>query len=557
MGAAIRGKVVRESETAVNRNDVDYVRAPMAVFRLPSYPSTQSRKTLSPSQLSSLCKTISSALQVAVLLPPEKRDTLSLKKYIATYVKDVAFHTFQNIIWKDVSKKIDPLSSDEKLIRSYSLRLAEQLALSPPGLDIQTLLDLSIIYSRICPSKLHTVFQASLTSDSELPKAIAKDLIPCITLLLTQQSPHSQGLYAQRKTAECVYAFLRACKGSPQLIRPFVHDKEFILALASLYDVGMIAICASYGGIPALVSGMTAQGREPDDWERIWVETKVALIDSFHIILSTLLDDLASIPTGTALVAEAERAFDIVFTLLDVSTSSSSSTDTRPIPFLNQSLLADYQQAYTLSNSLASSLKHAEEKDARLDLLESMLDSLDTTSAGRDPKQKDAGALTILLRSSGSQPGIDKRNHQSRPNDADMTTNSNFMSTNKNKGKARAVPIPPTVSDTDLDMKATQVLDIFPDLSINHVRLLLMHGGYGGNPEKVIEALLEGTAMSEEHLEQHVEESQMTAMERENQYDVSQRKNVFDGEALDVSRLRFGKKDVRLVFHICSICQNY
>jgi activating signal cointegrator complex subunit 2 len=527
------------------------------VFRLPPYPSTQSRKTLSPSQLSSLYKTISSALLVAVSSPPEKRDTLSLSKYIATYVKDVAFHTLQNIIWNDVSKKIDPLSPDEKLIQSHSLRLAEKLASSPPGLDIQTLLDLSIIYSRIYPSQLHTVFQASLTSDSELPKAIAKDLIPCFTLLLTQRSPHSQGLYAQRKTAECVYTFLRACKGSPRLIRPFVHDKEFILALASLYDVGMIAICASYGGIPALMSGITARDREADDWERIWVETKVALIDSFHIILSTLLDDLASTPTGTILAAEAERAFDIVFTLLDVSTSSSSSTDTAPIPFLNQSLLADYQQAYTLSKSLASSLKHAEEKDARLDLLESMLDSLDTTSAGRDSKQKDAGALKILLRSAGSQPGIDslgKRNLQSRPNNTDVTTNSSFMSTTKNKGKARAAPLPPTLSDTDLDIKATQVLDILPDISTNHVKLLLMHGGCGGNPEKVIEALLEGTAMSEEDLEQHLGGSQMTtvaglsAIEREKEYDVSQRKNVFDGEALDISKLRLGKKDVRLVF---------
>ncbi len=533
------------------------------VFRLPPYPSTQSRKTLSSSQRSSLYKTISSALQVAVSLPPEKQDTLSLRKYIATYVKDVAFHTLQNLIWKDVSKKIDSPSSDEKLIQSHSLRLAEKLALSSPGLDIQTLLDLSIIYSRIYPSQLHTVFQASLTSDSELPKAIANDLIPCFTLLLTQQSPHSQGLYAQRKAAECVYTFLRACKGSPELIRPFVHDKEFILALASLYDVGMIATCASYGGIPALMSGIAARDREADDWERIWVETKVALIDSFHIILSTLLDDLALIPTGTTLAAEAERFFDIVFTLLDVSTSSSSSTDTAPIPFLNQSLLADYQQAYTLSKSLASSLRHAEEKDVRLDLLESMLESLDTSSGGRDSRQRDAGALKILLRSSGSQPGIDNLNHQSRPNNTDMATNSSFMSTNKNKGKARAVPLPPTLLDTDLDMKATQVLDILPDISINHVKLLLIHGEYGGNPEKVIEALLEGTAMSEEDLEQHLGASQMmtvaglSAIEREKEYDVSQRKNVFDGEALDVSKLRFGKKNVRLVVLHLSFCQNY
>lgn len=522
------------------------------VLHLPAYPSAQSRENLSPAQLSSLYKTISSALEVAISLSPEKQDTPSLRKYIATYTKDVAFHTLQNLIWKDVAKP-DSKSLDEKLICSQSILLAEKLALSPPGLDIQTLLDLSISYSRIYPSRLHAVFRSALTSDPDLPKAIARELIPCFTLLLKQQSPSSQGLYAQRKAVECVYTFLRACKGSPELINPFVSDIEFILALASLYDVGMIAICASYGGIPALMSGIEAQDREADDWERIWVETKVALIDSFHFILSSLLDVLASTPAGTALAAVAERAFDIIFALLDVSTSSSSSIDTQPIPFLNQSLLADYQLAYSLSKSLASSLSHAEENDARLDLLESMLNSLDTSSEGHDHKQRNAGALKILLRSSRIQPVIDnpgKCNPKSSSNAAN--TNTGFISTDKNKGKARAVPLPSTESDPELDLKATQVLDILPDFSINHIKLLLMHDDYGGNPERVIEALLEGTAMSEEDLEQHFGASQMMiseAKERRDQYDVRQRKNIFDGESLDVSKLIFGKKDIGYVFY--------
>jgi hypothetical protein len=45
------------------------------------------------------------------------------------------------------------------------------------------------------------------------------------------------------------------------------------------------------------------------------------------------------------------------------------------------------------------------------------------------------------------------------------------------------------------------VLDILPDTSPEYIKLLLAHDRYGRDPEKVLEALLEGTAMSEEELE--------------------------------------------------------
>ena len=517
------------------------------IIDLPAYPSTASRKRLSPSQTATLNQTIASALGTVLALPPEKRDTLSTREFLVTYSKDTAFQTLQNVIWRDTTTS---LSAAEKTIQKRCLLLAEKLAQSPPGLDIQTLLDLSIIYARVQPSLLHRVFSAALQSDPTLPKIISEDLVPSFTTLLSQQSPSSQGLYAQRKVAECIFSFLRGAKGIPDLIRPFAQSKPFILGLTSLYNTGMASIAVSYGGIPALMTGISAENRAADEWETIWVETKVAVLDSFHFVLTALLDDLAACPQGARLAEEAERTFDIIFALLDVPPSSTAS-DIPGTPFLDQTLLADYQQHYPLLRTLSTSLRHAQEKDARLDVLESTLQSFDSGEGSRNHP----GALKILLRSSGIQPGIDnlgKRNTHPHTEQAQTTAPQSQLDL-KGKRKAKTPN-----SDPDLDIKATQVLDILPDTSPEYIKLLLAHDRYGRDPEKVLGALLEGTAMSLEDLEHDLRESEelerkygdgaKETVGNEMEYRVEQRRNVFEDEQVDLSRYRVGKKDTGFVF---------
>jgi len=515
------------------------------IVDLPAYPATSSRKRLSPSQTATLNQTIASTLGTVLALPPEKRDTPSTRQFLVTYSKDTAFQTLQNLIWRDTTTTTS-LSTDEKTIQKRCLLLAEKLAQSPPGLDIQTLLDLSIIYARVQPSQLHRVFSAALQSDPTLPQIISEDLVPGFTTLLSQQSPSSQGLYAQRKVAECIFSFLRGAKGIPDLIRPFAQSKPFILGLTALYNAGMAGIAVSYGGIPALMTGISAENRPADEWETIWVETKVAILDSFHLVLTALLDDLAACPQGPQLAEEAERTFDIIFALLEVPTSSSTSS-IPGTPFLNQTLLADYQQHYHLSRTLSTALRHAQEKDVRLDLLESTLQSFDSGEGSRNP-----GALKILLRSSGIQPGVDnlgKRSTRSHPEQA-QTTAPQAQPDHKGKRKAKTPD-----ADPELDIKATQVLDILPDTSPEYIRLLLAHDRYGRDPEKVLGALLEGTAMSEEELERDLREKEELgrkygdgAVGNEVEYRVEQRRNVFEDEQVDLSRYRVGKKDTGFVF---------
>ena len=521
--------------------------------RLPGYPSTQDCKTLSPSQVASVNQNIAAAISIILALPADKRNTLAIRNFLTTYAKDTAFQTLQNLIWQDESNQTPSRSTgNRKLIHQRSLLLAEKLASSSSEIGIGLLLDLAIIYVRLRFSRIQSVFLASFKSNpTALTETVSVDLVPGLTALLSREGTSaSQGLYAMRKVAECIFSFLRASggsKGVSEFVRPFAYSKPFTLALASFYDSGLTTIASTYGGLSAIATGMSNQGREPDEWETIWVETKVALLDAFHIIITSLLEDLASCPAGPRLAFEAERTFDIIFNLLQIPSSSSTTIipDIPPTPFLNRPLLADYQESYSLSKTLAKALHHAQEKDARLDLLENSLHSFHTEVEKHysdHAEERNPGALNILLRSSGIQYRMDNRGTRNRPATAPTasiatatlsTSNNSALKQNnsstqtvleldrKGKGRAKERPSDPS-DDIDLDLKIIQVLDILPDLSSTYIRLLLTDNRYGGDAEKVVAALLEGTALDE-------------------------RRNVFDEEVLDVNLFRTGKKTIGLV----------
>ena len=68
--------------------------------------------------------------------------------------------------------------------------------------------------------------------------------------------------------------------------------------------------------------------------------------------------------------------------------------------------------------------------------------------------------------------------------------NEKGLSNRRVVGKGKAV-VPENELGPDLDIKATQVLDIFPSHSLSYIHLLLVYPPYAGSAEKVIEALLE------------------------------------------------------------------
>ncbi|KAH7923091.1 hypothetical protein BV22DRAFT_1093520, partial [Leucogyrophana mollusca] len=491
---------------------------------LPIYPSTQARKALSASQLATFNKNISAALSNVLDLPPAKRDTPATRVFLTTYVGDAANHTLQTLIWEHAGEKAD------KSVRKGVLSLAEKLAQSPTGLDLKTLLDIAVVYSSTNSSRVRALFTTCLASVTSLPQSFEAEVVPAFTTLLSPA--HSSGLYGLRKTSRCIASLLN---GSPAaLMRPFSHNKDFILSLARAYDEGLRAIAVSYGGIRT-----SANDREPDDWERIWMETKVDLMDSFHIIISTMLKDV-SLASGPALAAESERTFGIVFALLELPSTSSNPEQNAPgqssaTPFLDRSLVADHQHAYNLARMLASALRHAAREDDRVELLESTLQSFDIASSEAGGV-KDSGALKLLIRSSGAAPGINLR--------AKPSVNVRLG----DKGKARDISrIPESVDDPNLDLQVTQVLDIFPDHSPAYIRALLAHPDFPfrGSAEKVIEALLEGTAPGEDVIGEFQNTGAGTTLGEISVPDSAipiERKNVFDDEAMDLSQVHIGKR---------------
>ena len=501
---------------------------------LAPYPSTQTRKSLPPSQATSLCQTISKALQQTLGLPPAKLQVAASSTFVASYARDAAQQILDSLIWETETK----FSATERDICKLTLQLAENLASSASlvaaghGIGLHILLSLSVAFAKTHTKRLRSIVKAAVQTDPKIVQDVENNLVPSFTTLLSADSSSSSyGLYAIRKTAHTLLAFVRV--STPEVIRPFAYNKEFMLALATMYDDGLAAIATGYGGITVLRTTLSTEegstAREPDDWERIWVSTKVAFIDAFHTMLSCILDDLTS-STGSQLGITTERAFDVVFALLELR-SSSSSQQIPPTRFLNQPLLTDYQRTYRPSNTLAASLRHASEKDARLDLLELTLQALD------EPDQRplrNPGALKILLRSSG------------------LAQNVGHASTGPSSraaGKAKAA-VPENRPDPDLDIKVTQVIDILPSHSPSYIRLLLVYPPYGGSAEKVIEALLEGTVPEEIELvaagEHEIKVGNRAPPDASTKDDivkmVKERRNIFDNETLDVSRLRIGKK---------------
>ncbi|KAF5310928.1 hypothetical protein D9619_007960 [Psilocybe cf. subviscida] len=201
------------------------------------------------------------------------------------------------------------------------------------------------------------------------------------------------------------------------------------------------------------------------------MEATVALLDLLRIILSVMLDDLAACPQGPRLATEAERTFAV----LDAPTPASSTNP--PVPFLNQTMLADYQHAYSLRQLLSNALKHAQGTCLK------------------------TGYCT-------DNPGT--RNSTSARYQAQLADDSIPVSNGSRQGKSRAAPPNIDLSDKDIEILATQVPDTLPDTSIQHVNSCCPSTQQGA----------------------------LTC----NMYDVTQRRNVFDDEDIDLSRLNIEKK---------------
>ncbi|KAI0641559.1 hypothetical protein C8Q79DRAFT_1098523 [Trametes meyenii] len=512
---------------------------------LPPFPSARARASLTPSQAASLLQTVSSALSQVLLLQDTQITTSATLAFIASYAKDASQQSLQALVW-GTDHPSSKLSPTERKIRHAVFKLAERTA--PLGaLDLQTLMDLGVAYTTVSPMRVRALFSAALVQSrkaSTLIEQVQKSAVPAFSALL---SAPSQGLYGLRKTAHILLCLLRPAPAD--VVRLFARNKNFMRAIASAYDSGLASLAQTYGGYRSLSSLVTADAalRDLDEWERLFLETKVALLDTFHILVRTLLDDVASIASaGPALAAQAEPAFEVVFDLLDILTTGSASDGIPPTPFLNRPLLADYQHAYDFSRTLADVLRRTE--DARTDLLESTLRAMSDGAASGSR----TGALKLIVRSSGFPPGTDNlgRGPVSKTSAKDVKGKGRDVGQSVGSGSFSSAG----VSDEQLDIALVQVLDLFPDQDPEYVRYMLAHSDYPyrGDAERLIGALLEGTAPSKADVEaamaREVTRPQapaptLSGKRVEDEFAFTrERRNVFDDEAMDLSKVTIGKK---------------
>ncbi|EIW78400.1 hypothetical protein CONPUDRAFT_167419 [Coniophora puteana RWD-64-598 SS2] len=487
---------------------------------LPVYPSSQARKSFSPSQLANFESNVISALQTVIALPPEKRDTSANRLFVETYAEDEARQRLQALIWNQASER-----EGNAKIRKLTLLLAEKLALTSPPLDLKTLLDLAVCTSTRSRNPSQAVFRNALENNPALFTQFYSDAVPSFEELLIPAN--SSGLYGLRKTAFCLVALLRSCPR--ELVQTFTAQQSFLVALATAYDEGLASVAHSYGGFRGTTTPL-------DDWERLWIDTKVDLLDAFHIIITVLLEDVSV--AGPNLRWESMKALAIVQALTQLSRPSISaphpSVSSSPgTPFLDQPLLADYQHVYDLARSMKSIMKEVEKEDARVGQLEAALRSLELEPSGPGGA-KNPGILKLIIKSSGAPP-----------------TTSRALDNNVGKGKGREIDMPviEEVVDPELDIKIIQVLDIFPDASPEYVRAALTHPDhpFRGNAERLIAALLEGTAPSEDdlHKSSQITTTQSTSLDHVQQQVVLEpieRRNIFDDDVMDLNQLHKGKK---------------
>ena len=474
--------------------------------QLPPYPSSDALSKLPASQLASLNQTISLAIKKTLDLPAQTVNSAATVAFISSYSRDVAQNILDDLIW-DAHSKASPKAetSDSRNIRTRTFLLAERLA-STGALDLITLLDLSIVYAshrkRLC-----ALFNGAFLNNASLLSSATTSAIPAFTSVLLSHA--STGLHGLRKAARTVLCFTRV--GPRELLRAFAHNRDFVLALARAYDAGLGSAASSYGRLYLPTAG--APLRQPDDWECLFLQTKADLLDAFHILFTALLDSLAELPAGASRAEEGKRTVDVVFALHALPPPTRTD-DAPPTPFLNRSLLADYHHAYDLSDMLARALD-----DDRLGALSA---ELERDVAGSGPLwRKDPGAFRLLL-GSGVQQGVNR---------ADERVALSAV--------AEAVAGPS--SSKVVDPRVEEVRAILPDYAPEYVEALLRRAEYD-SVERVVGALLEGIAPPPEAIQQQAAMETQTLPPREEFKYTQDRRNVFDGEDMDVSRLRIGKK---------------
>ncbi|CAE6475753.1 unnamed protein product [Rhizoctonia solani] len=232
------------------------------------------------------------------------------------------------------------------------------------------------------------------------------------------------------------------------------------------------------------LGGIHLQGNR-ESYELTCMEAKVDLLESYHNIIRTL----ASPQT-------VDLALQVVFQVFEVSVPSVSS----PVPFLHTGLNDDLNRVVGIVNLCGGVLSS---DDPRLEVI--------TAQLGPTATKSDLGALSILPAPVSNKP---------------------LPPTRIDKGKGKLVTTDEVELDPELESLVTQVLEIFPEQDPATVRAALQIPKFNRSAEAVINELAEGNQLP----------AYAPPPEKPAKSVLVERRNVFDDEEMDYSRLRIGKK---------------
>ncbi|CAE6446410.1 unnamed protein product [Rhizoctonia solani] len=259
----------------------------------------------------------------------------------------------------------------------------------------------------------------------------------------------------------------------------FAQQQSFVKALAECYQTVLPNLVELLGGIH--IRG------DRESYELTCMEAKLDLLESYHSVVRTL-----------ATPQTVDLALQVVFQVFEVSAPPVAS----PVLFLNTGLNEDLNRVVSIVEVFRSVLSA---DDPRLEVV--------TAQFGTISSKSDLGALSILPVSLSNAPPPPAHNR-----------------IDKGKGKLTAADEP--TPDSELDSLITQVLEIFPEQDPSVVRAALQLPKFNLSAEAVINELAEGN-----HLPACAPPPEKTIKSL-----LAERRNVFDDDEMDYSRLRIGKK---------------
>ncbi|CAE6444749.1 unnamed protein product [Rhizoctonia solani] len=264
-----------------------------------------------------------------------------------------------------------------------------------------------------------------------------------------------------------------------RVVSLFARHQSFVRSLSECYQTVLPKLVESLGGIHL------RGDREP--YELTCIEAKVDLLEAYHNIIRTLTTSQT-----------VDLALQVAFQVFEAPGPSALD----PVPFLNTGMNDDLNRVVGLIDLFKGALPA---EDLRLEVMTAQLSPITS--------RFDLGALGILPTPVGNAPSSPTR-------------------TRIDKGKGKLSEENDPTLDLELDSLVTQVLEIFPEQDANAVRSALQLPKFNRSAEAIINELAEGNA-----LPAYIPPPEKTAKSV-----FAERRNVFDDDEMDYSRLRIGKK---------------